>query len=482
MNNRFSNRAKTSIISFTILSWFVFSLSGHAKESAPAPIAVPQFQSGDRWCAVGDSITYMGGYHHYVELFYVTRYPERTLDVFNCGIPGDTAGATLKRIGWDCLPAKPTIVSIMLGMNDIYRYLYVANADAKAVERRAQVAVGYEKSMRALTSAFLDAHVKVILIRPSIYDDTAAIPADNAPGLGAALAGFGDIDQKIADEFKLPIVDFSSPMMRINAEEQKKNPAFTIVGRDRVHPGPVGHMVMAYAFLKAQAVSGTISSVVIDAGAGKVLKAENCVLTELKQEPAGISFTLEERALPFPVDEKAQPALALVPFDQELNQEKLRVGGLSDSRYELAIDGEKVGVYPASDLAAGIDLGRNRLTPQYKQALAVEAALKKKWGIADKLRDIAYLEKNWDGPRPVTLEQMRPKLEEIVAKAKGKPSEDDRVRERNNYLQAKPHEIQYQGQVEVALAQVRSLAKPKPHRFVLSRLAAGAASAQPANP
>ena len=82
-------------------------------------VSFPVFQSGARWCALGDSITQEGWYHHFVELFYRTRFPARPLQVVNCGIAGDNAAGALKRLRRDCLDANPTVVSVMLGMNDV---------------------------------------------------------------------------------------------------------------------------------------------------------------------------------------------------------------------------------------------------------------------------------------------------------------------------------------------------------------------------
>jgi lysophospholipase L1-like esterase len=89
-----------------------------------AAVAVTPFQTGDRWCVLGDSITEAGHYHRYVELFYCTRFPEQQLEVVDCGIRGETAPGALRRLQWDCLAAKPTIVSVMLGMNDVGRTFY----------------------------------------------------------------------------------------------------------------------------------------------------------------------------------------------------------------------------------------------------------------------------------------------------------------------------------------------------------------------
>ena len=100
---------------------------------------VPAFQSGNRWCVLGDSITESGGYHQYVELFYLTRFPTKPMDVMNCGIRGDTALGANQRLEWDCLSAKPTVVSVMFGMNDVspsfYKYKDRTDFEKKCAER-----------------------------------------------------------------------------------------------------------------------------------------------------------------------------------------------------------------------------------------------------------------------------------------------------------------------------------------------------------
>lgn len=59
-------------------------LSGVAQQVAP-------FRSGDRVAFVGNSITDGGHYHSYIWLYYMTRFPEMRMQMFNCGVGGDTA-------------------------------------------------------------------------------------------------------------------------------------------------------------------------------------------------------------------------------------------------------------------------------------------------------------------------------------------------------------------------------------------------------
>ena len=449
-------------------------LNATAGEQAGRP-AVPQFQAGDRWCVLGDSITHGGSYHQQVELFHLTRHPKQPLEVFNCGIGGDSAPGATKRLSWDCLNFKPTVVSVMLGMNDVSgEYPPQPPKNPELDPKRIQRAAGCERAMRILTQSLLKSGARVVLIRPSIYDDTALLPQANNCGRGAGLAGFGQRVQSIADELKLPTVDFNGPMTVINAEQQKRNPSFTIVGPDRVHPGGPGHFVMAYEFLKAQKETGVVSRVTVDAAAGRAGMLENCEVSEVRKEAGGISFTALEHALPFPVDDGARPALAWVPFTKEFNQETLLIRGLNAGDFELSIDGKPVRKFTAAELAGGVNLAEEIHTPQYQQALGVRAALAKKWSAVSKLRTISLIEHGaWQGaPHPVTLEQMQPKLDQQAVHVKGKPWAGYILGEQKKYRELKASEAAFPREVEAAVGDARAAAQPKPHRFSLRRVTA----------
>ena len=435
-----------------IFTLFAFLLL--ATLAAPqAAVTVPPFQFGDRWCVLGDSITRSGQYHRYIELFYLTRFPALKVDVINCGISGDTAPGALKRLQRDCLDAKPTVVSVMLGMND-----------------RSGSTETYDKAMRQLTQSLIDAGAKVILVTPSIFDDTADLAVANSPGCGAILAGFSNRVRAIADEFKLPVVDFNGPMTVINAEQQKRNPKFTIVGGDRVHPTQPGHLVMAYEFLKAQGLSGLVSRITIDAATGKAGPLENCTVDKLEVRDSEIRFACLENALPCPVEDKATPALDLVPFNQEFNQEILTVRGLATGDYELSIDGKGIRKLTAAELADGVNLAGEPNTPQVQQSLAVLAALQKKWDIVARLRNLAYCEHcSWpDAPRPLDFSQMPAKLAAREARVGGKNTSV--IKSHKEYLEDKPKEAELYREMGEAMQAARLAAQPKSHEFSLRRL------------
>ena len=459
------------ILSLILAVGFWTGALGAATDPAytPAP-----FRDHERWAVLGDSITHTGSYHRYVELFYATRFPARPLDVVNCGVAGDTAPGALRRLGWDCLDARPTVVTVMFGMNDVGRHLYAADpAPPDVVAKRLERTAAYERALRELTASLLRSGARVILILPSPFDDTADLPQPNSPGCGAALAGLARRAQAVADELKVATVDFGAPLAAINARQQSRDPHFTIIGPDRVHPGAPGHLVMAYEFLRAQNLSGPVSRIEIDAAAHRAAATDNCAVTDVRPTADGLTFTCLARSLPFPVELAAAPALAWIPLETEFNQETLLVRGLAEGDYELSIDDQPVRSFSASSLAAGVNLAREPATPQMQQALAVLTALKKKWDATAELRTLAYVEHGtWpDATRPVDAALMSEKVAARLAAA-GPKSNSWITAQLKKYLDVKPREAALRAEAQSAVELARRLGAPRPHHYTLRRLTA----------
>ncbi len=453
----------------TFFYFFLAWVAGLAMVLAGAPLQT--FQSGDRWCALGDSITAGGFYTRYIELFYRTRFPALDFDVINSGINGDTAHNALDRLQWDCLDNRPTVVSVMLGMNDVKPSTFKPEyKDQDSEKESAQRAETYDQAMRQLVQRLLSSGVKVILITPSIFDETADMPRVNFPGCGAALAGYAERVRAMARDFLVPLVDFNAPMTSINAALQERDPHFSIVGPDRIHPTEVGHFVMAYEFLRAQQVNGVVSRIVIDAVDGKTEVLENCTVTSLKAGPDGVSLTYLENSLPFPVEVRAEPALGIVPFTEELNRQDLQVQGLIPGEYELSIDGKKIRKYSADQLREGVNLALEKNTPQYLQAVAVRSLLTQKWAAVTKLRSVAYIEHNaWPtANRPLDFDSVSVDLDARLAAMVG-ADEAARDKMKTTYLERKKQEATLRQEAEDAVKSAREATRPKSHQLTLRR-------------
>ncbi|MEC8279738.1 MAG: GDSL-type esterase/lipase family protein, partial [Verrucomicrobiota bacterium] len=99
-------------------------LLGLVSLGTPLKASVPPFQHGDRVVFIGDSITHGGRYHADIYLYHATRFPNHPFFAHNCGIAGDTASGTNLRFEADIAVHRPTVATIMLGMNDAYAWAF----------------------------------------------------------------------------------------------------------------------------------------------------------------------------------------------------------------------------------------------------------------------------------------------------------------------------------------------------------------------
>src|ERR1700719_3850276 len=108
-------------------------------------------KDGDTVVFYGDSITERRIYSSFTEAYVLTRFPKLNVWFVNSGWAGDTvaggAGGSLQvRLQRDVIAYKPTVVTILLGMNDgHYRRLN------KTTYR--DFTAGYEKLVRTLKAA-----------------------------------------------------------------------------------------------------------------------------------------------------------------------------------------------------------------------------------------------------------------------------------------------------------------------------------------
>ncbi|MEI7902921.1 MAG: SGNH/GDSL hydrolase family protein [bacterium] len=332
------------------------------------------FKDGETVCFLGDSITNGGRYQNMIYNYYLTRFPCWTIRFVNAGRSGDSAGGSLGRLQEDVIDKKPNSVALMFGMNDVNRGAYVANPDEKKRATQQQALDSYKANMEKLVGRIRTEakEPKLYFITPSPFDQTVVLDKENnQPGCNDGLGRCAEIVRNLATPNHATVVDFHGPMTALNLDQQKKDPKYTLVGGDRVHPGAQGLLMMAWLFLKTQGVSPIVSKVAVDAPAGCATESVNAEVTAIAKKDGGVIFTVLEKALPFPVDPGAKSMLAMIPIEKDLNQELLSVSGLAEGGYALQIDGTAAGHYTAKELAQGINLGFNEATPQFKQAQGV---------------------------------------------------------------------------------------------------------------
>ena len=237
------------------------------------------------------------------------------------GIEGDSVGRGLAR---DVLPLKPTFVTIKFGMND---HAYQAF--------REDIFHAYVRSQTE-EAKVLEAHgARVAFLTPQPIEDVKKAGANpDKDERNISLSKFCDGLKEVAAKNNAAFVDQFNPYMAMLLRERASNPANTIGGGDAVHPGPIGHTVMAWAVLKGLGASALVSEAQIDAAAKKVVSTEACRVSDLKADDGMVSFDRLDDALPMPIDERAETSLKLAPILDELDDLSLKVTGLAEGKYQ----------------------------------------------------------------------------------------------------------------------------------------------------
>lgn len=328
-------------------------------------------KNGDRVVFYGDSITDNGWYPKFVELFVRLRYPNLDVRFYNAGVGGDRVsggwmGKIDDRLTRDLFARKPTVITVMLGMND-----------GGYQPPKDEITNAYKTGYQHIVDRFKKEapNARVFLIKPSPFDDVTRAPGWTG-GYNGVMKSFSDYLDGLARSNGYATVDFNAPVVSVLEKANATDAATAAkIIPDRVHPEAAGHMVMAEQLLLSWGATPTLSSTTIDTRMGKAMGLHASV-SDLKVGPK-ITWSQIDDGLPFPLDRKdARVALALQSgdFDQKLNRQMLTVKDLEAGTYALSIDGKPVANFTAAELAGGVNLALFE-TPMLAQARNVMGAV-----------------------------------------------------------------------------------------------------------
>jgi lysophospholipase L1-like esterase len=409
------NRIQAAAIVATLL---LGAATGHAQ--------APALHDGDRVAFYGDSITAQRLYTRMVESLVLTRAPQMHVQFVNAGVPGDTVnggytGDREKRLKRDLFPQDPTVVTIMLGMNDGYyvpfdpKYLGIFED-------------GYRALVKEIQSQEPTARITLISTTP--YDEVTH--GTEFAHYNESVSRNANFVRQFASSSHFPFADFYRTVSDLLETGHAKNASLgALLVPDRIHPAEATHWVMAAELARAWGFPGLVSSVHLDAVKAQALSSENAQVTDLAVKDGALQWTETEGSLPLPLplyDGMIQFVLAssnLAAMDREI----LQVDGLAGAQYTLQVDGHAVGTFTPGQLAAGVNLALLP-TPMEDQA------------------------RNVDG-----MERQRAQLDETVFRLAVEEPRVDGVAEAVKAIRAK----------DAGLAEeARKLAQPKVHHFELS--------------
>ena len=198
----------------------------------------------------GDSITDCGrsilhplgtGYVNNIAQSLKKNYPELNISIKNTGIGGNTTGDLLGRFQNDCTDHHPDVLSIMIGVNDLWRQ-YGTELDMTMAVYPDEFETNYR---RMLTSLKENCNTKTILIEPFMFTNNTDNP------MFAGLKEYRNIVGLLADEFGTARLELQSMIndTLLGVPPEKFSDDF-------VHPSLWAHQWIAKHWLDAVEVTG----------------------------------------------------------------------------------------------------------------------------------------------------------------------------------------------------------------------------------
>ncbi len=209
-----------------------------------------KIQAGSKLIFMGDSVTDMGrarpvgeglfnphgtGYPNVVHGLLAAHYPELHIQVVNMGCGGNTSRDLLARWQTDCLDLKPDWVSIMIGINDVWRQFDSPHQPSTWV-----LPDEYEANLEKMIAMTKPVVKGLVLMTPYYIEDN---PAD---AMRARMDEYSAICKKLAEKHNLIFVDTQKAY-----NDVLKHYHSSYFAWDRVHPNIPGAHVQAKAFLNA---------------------------------------------------------------------------------------------------------------------------------------------------------------------------------------------------------------------------------------
>lgn len=360
-------------------SLLLFGLITASSIAQPASSTGLGLKDGDRIIWIGDSITHQCQYTQYVEDFFYTRYPKMRLHFRNAGVSGDVAADALNRFEDDIASFKPTVATVLLGMND-----------GRYQDFTPEIFQTYARDMTTLLDKLDALKVRVFLMSPTMFDHQAfeqMVAKDPARGknkktdnYNAVLAYFGKWGQEQARKRGYGFIDLYGPLNKLTTEGRRKDPHFTLIA-DAIHPAGDGQFVMAYSMIEAFEEPGSVWSLLATPKAGAwTAKASPGSITNITGGEMGksVSLTLLPKCLPWVPVADAKIGATLTASGHRKSNEALTVVGLEAGRYDVLENGQLVGTWDHIQLGKKVELQSDPESVTFHQAQRVIELNKKR--------------------------------------------------------------------------------------------------------
>jgi len=181
-----------------------------------------------------NSVDGMGaGYPAIVKAYLNAFFPELALRIVNKGIGGNRTPDILGRMENDHLSLKPDVVTILIGVNDVWRHF--DRPQEKQVDH-----ADYEANLGRILEELKTSARKIFVLAPFL------IKKDDGDAMYKMVQEYRGIAKKAAQAAGAEIIDLQEVFDGLLEKAEA-----SLYSADTVHPTICGHMVIADELIKA---------------------------------------------------------------------------------------------------------------------------------------------------------------------------------------------------------------------------------------
>jgi len=303
-------------------------------------------KEGARLAVVGDSITEQKMYSRNIEMYLTACNPGLKVKQFQFGWGGEMAAGFGGRMDNDLELFKPDVVTLCYGMNDAGYRVYTES-----------MGKNYEKILGMIIKRLNATGALVIVGAPGAVDSKYYKGSVGAEVYNETLRRYAEHAKKAAEAYGLPFADIHKAMME-GMEKSKKELGedYDVCGKDGVHPGENGHLIMAQTFLKAMGFDGDLGSITLDMKGSAEAAGGHKIISF-----TGGKAVIESNRYPFCFfGSKKTPGttksiLPFISFNSDLNRFILKVKNLEAPAAKV-VWGEVTKTFTREELEKGINL------------------------------------------------------------------------------------------------------------------------------
>jgi len=308
---------------------------------------------------IGDSITEQKAYSVYMEDYLLMCQPTSNLRTTQFGWGGETAPGFAGRMEYDMIRFHVTAATTCFGMNDGH---YAPMSPDKAA--------AYRDGQTAIVKKLKKGGVRLIVVgSPGCVDsDTWRHDPNMSLMYNKTLTEERDIAREVAQTEEVLFADVITPMIEVMSKAKEKyGKAYHLAGGDGVHPDKNGHLVMAYAFLKALGCDGDLGQISVDLATGKGEASGGHKVLSSAVDNGIATVEIESTRYPFCFEgDPASPSatrgvIEFFPFNADLNRLTLKVAAVGPEGAKVTW-GSETKPFTADQLQKGINLAAEFLS------------------------------------------------------------------------------------------------------------------------